>query len=409
MDQTIRDQKQQEIKEVIQQHKVGIVLVSVRVGKTLATLLALKDNQKVLVCYPRVKIKNGWVSDREEFKDRIASGLDITYSTYNSLHKHALEEYDVVVFDEIQRASVRNLETVAKMNFKKFVGLTGTLSYKSVQLLNKYKVPIVYKYSTEQAIKDGLVKDYKVYIHMLQADKPLLEIERAFAFWQNELTNPNSVYKEATVRWKMGKFMTDRKEYIYRCPLTINYAKKFLEHKRKEKVLCFALRTDVADTLCDAAYHTKSKKEDEFEAFLDSETGHLSTVNCITEGVTIKNLNTVLFQGFDSNTENFQQKFGRSLLQEFTGEYSSIHVICLKGSQQEVWLTKALGDINKNKVSVIEGNSITPYYDWIKTQYPDKKLYEYKNSICWESTPDNYTFLYSYQEYTLNKKLLKAI
>lgn len=409
MQQDTRDTVQQEIKHAIQQYKAGVILVSVRVGKTLATLMSLKENQKVLVCYPRVKIKNGWISDHKKFKSKIASGLDITYTTYASLHKYKEGKYDVVVFDEVQKASARNLNDLKTIQKNKFVGLTGTLSYKTVNTLQSHNIPIVYKYTTEQAIADGLVKDYRITIKMVEPDQALKAIEEKYTFWINEQQNPDSKYSESTIGYRINRLMLDRKEAIYNNNLTVRYASQFLERNKGKKILCFTTRTDVADMLCDNSYHTKSKKEDEFEKFLESEGGHLSTVNCISEGVTIKNLNTVLFQSFDSNTENFQQKFGRSLLQEFTGEYSSIHVLCLKGTQQEVWLTKMIGDINKHKIQVQDGNTLVSYYDWVKAQHPGKAMFEYNNSICYESSKGNYTFLYGYKEYKLNSRYLKAI
>jgi len=163
-----------------------------------------------------------------------------------------------------------------------------------------------------------------------------------------------------------------------------------------EKVLIYTLRTDIADQLSDAVYHSKSKEEDVLEHFKESDSGHCAVVNSVQAGITIKRLNKVIFHTFTSNTESLQQRIGRSLLYEFHGELSEIHLFYLKDTQMEIWLAEAISSMDPRKVYYVLKDKTYNRLEWIRMNNPGKDLYLYEGSVVFKSLEDNmYHFLSS--------------
>jgi len=80
----------------------GIVLASVRSGKTRQLLTAIREMSNndldinILVGYPNIDIKNSWIFECE----KLDYYPNIEYSTFKSLHKVQDNKYDFVVMDE---------------------------------------------------------------------------------------------------------------------------------------------------------------------------------------------------------------------------------------------------------------------------------------------------------------------
>lgn len=77
-------------------HKSGTANVAMRLGKTILGLKIASNFNKVLVSYPIETIKQGWLSDAEEFGFDVSN---ITFTTHLSLKKHNLFEFDCVILD----------------------------------------------------------------------------------------------------------------------------------------------------------------------------------------------------------------------------------------------------------------------------------------------------------------------
>jgi superfamily II DNA or RNA helicase len=94
-----------------------------RLGKTLVGLKIASNFKKVLVSYPIETIKQGWLSDAEEFGFDISH---ITFTTHLSLSKHNLSDFDCIIIDEAHDISVANWEFISKNLPKRLYGLTAT-------------------------------------------------------------------------------------------------------------------------------------------------------------------------------------------------------------------------------------------------------------------------------------------
>lgn len=119
----LREQVQKKSVEELLRYERGTANVAMRLGKTFIGLKIASNFKKVLVSYPMETIKQGWLSDAEEFGFDISN---ITFTTHLSLFKHNLLEFDCVILDEIHDISIANWEFISSNIPKKLYGLTAT-------------------------------------------------------------------------------------------------------------------------------------------------------------------------------------------------------------------------------------------------------------------------------------------
>jgi superfamily II DNA or RNA helicase len=401
--------------------KDTILFVSIRLGKTRVALKAVEEGDKILVVYPFKDIKKSWLDELEKFSPKSS---DITFVTKNSVHKYAGQHFDYLVIDEPQLCqSAKQVAAIKSISYKKRVGLTGTLNQATIKKFQQelnWHVGVTY--TIADAIRDKLVKDYEIIIHFVELDDIEKNIEYTKfkrQFWGTEKEVYNS-YTDSMIYFELmkaeaadpkGRILADmgykkymglRTNFLYNTPSLYNYAQRLAEKFAHEKVLIYTLRTDIADALSDTSYHSKNKETEVLEEFKNATSGHLAVVNCVQAGVTIKYLNKVLFHSYESNTEVFYQKLGRSLLYEFEGEKSEIHIVCLKDTQMERWIDSACRSLEQNKIYYVFNGRKFNKLGWIKAIHPDKQLFLYNGSVVFyqgkatDGFPfDQYSFLES--------------
>ncbi|HEY4062278.1 MAG TPA: hypothetical protein VGM30_10280 [Puia sp.] len=402
----IRDQVQDKMAAHVLTVRDIILLVSIRVGKTRVALKAIEAGDSVLVVYPLLDVKKSW---EEELMKFIPLSTNITFTTKNSLHKYRNRYFDFVIVDEPQLCqSANQIASLRTITYRKRVGLTGTLSDKTkkkFETLLNWKVGLTY--TIADAIKDKLVKDYEIFVHYIDLDKrdamPFEQFGRTFYGTEDSVyTHYTEQMVEAEAKKLLAmedgdsqeigkwtaifkKYMSLRTNFLYNSPTLLNYTQRLIKKFETDKLLIYTLRTDIADQLSSVSYHSKNKEEEVLAQFKESTEGHMAVVNCVQAGVTIKGLHKVIFHSYESNTETLHQKLGRSLLYEFAGQKSQIHIACLKGTQMELWVDKACRSLEQHKINYIFQGKIYNKLTWIKSLHPDKELYIYNGSVVFFS------------------------
>jgi superfamily II DNA or RNA helicase len=161
--------KQEEIQEIasnilIRNNWTGILSKSPRTGKSLTFLKSIRNTDfKILIIVPDLSVKDNW--KRELIKWNCTANIILECKASLKLHKDI--QYDLVCWDEIQDSSYSQICTLAYMKYKqptlRICGLTGSLDEKSKKKLKTFlKLDVIYQYSIEQAINDGIIADYKI-------------------------------------------------------------------------------------------------------------------------------------------------------------------------------------------------------------------------------------------------------
>lgn len=396
---TTRDIIQKRMADHILKVRDLILFCSIRLGKTRIALMAVEPMDRILIVYPDKAIKDSWTAELEKYEPL---SKDITFVTKASVHKYANTTWDYLIIDEPQLCqSDKQLSAIKTIKYRKRVGLTGVANQQTLATFEKelnWKVGMTY--TIADAIKDKLVKDYEIFIHYVDLDNrqkfPYEKFKKTFYGTEQEIyqyysdqmdwANDRSITGETSLDRLKGtmiykKYMGLRTNFLYNSVALLRKASELVERFRNDKVLIYTLRTDIADELSDAVFHSKSKEDDVLAEFKESDSGHLAVVNCVRAGVTIKKLNTVIFHTYESNTEILYQKLGRSLLYEFEGEKSQVHICCLRRTQMEKWIDRACNALEQEKIFYVIGSSIYNKIDWIRINHPDEELYFYNGSV----------------------------
>jgi len=347
-------------------YKKSGVAVSMGVGKTLLGLKHMdkfyNENVSYLIVAPKKTIFKSWKDDIKKHKMEHLMP-HITIVTYKSLVKLIPGDYDIIYLDEAHSLKYSHKSWLLEYEKLggKILGLTGTYPiYKNTEKgqMCRYFCPKVYTYSTDDAIDDNILNDYKIYVHQLYLDgNPTIEIEnpkgenfftseaKSYAYWDNRVYGANSPQQQQMTR-------IQRMKALQNFPSKEAYAAKLLT-KVTKKTIVFANTQEQADRLCTHSVHSKNKNSDKnLELFKTGKIMILSAVEQLSEGVTIPNLETGIIMHSYANNKSTSQKLGRFLRLNPT-ERSTVHILCYVNSIDKEWVTSALAHLEQSKIEWI--------------------------------------------------------
>lgn len=358
----IRDGIQGWIAKTIIEHGYNIICdVAPRVGKTKATLSAMAGNvnNKYLVIYPRNEIKNSWLNDAEKFFLGISFNVD--FCNFRSLHKKLLNEYDVIIVDEVHALSDSQLELL--MGFKgPICGLSGSLSGETkMRLKSNLRIEHSLHYTIEEAIRDRLIADYRIYLYPVELDdkKRYIDVKGKFKTTEkqnyNYLTKQFEHFKELAYtdpQYQKAKmvFALKRSQAIYKYNSKINKAAEII--RKQKRCLIFTALTNVANRLSPQVYHSKSKPH-ELQKFKSGIIDKLTVCGMVDMGVTIPNLKTGVFHQLQSSKESAVQRVLRMCNIEDTSRSARIHIVYYENTVDEDWMWNALDIFDKDKIQIM--------------------------------------------------------
>lgn len=328
--------------------------ISVRVGKTRLSILIMQKLKvrKVLILYPFDTIRQSW---EDEFVKMDWRPEEVVYSTYLSIAKH-IGKYDIIFADEIQKMSEHKMGILNDLLLinKRFLGLSGTYSEETKeQLYELCGLTVNYEYTTEQAIKDGIVADYEVIIKQFKLDdsKQYLKVLKTKSYMTTERGELKAINRRIiNTSGEMQKFARiNRMQWINKCNSLKKKTLELINELKYERFLLFAGDTKFLDDLGIPTYHNKNSKDDNLELFKRQKINHLGLCQLANQGTTFPNLSHIIITNINSNSENLFQKLARSLLLD-GAERSKIYIICSEEDFQIKWLMKALSNVPKNKI-----------------------------------------------------------
>ena len=358
-----REEIQQLALDVAIKHKKCGLGISMGVGKTLIGLKYLDyyhgkgEKVRVLIVAPKLSIFDSWKSDAEKFNIDIS---DVDFTTYLSLNKKNPFDYDVLILDECHSLLYPH-ESFLGVFTGRILGLTGTppRHFKSEkgEMVFKYS-PIMYKYSTDVAVDDDILNDYKIIVHKLSLsgsnnievklkDKNFYTSEKKnYAYWNQRLMEASSKKQEQIAAiMRMKALMGFRTKEIY--------AKELLS-EIDDKCIVFCNTQDQADRMCKDSYHsTNPDSEDNLQSFKDGSISELSCVLQLNEGVNVPDLKAGIILHSYGNERKASQRIGR-LLRLNPTETSVIHILCYRDTVDEKWVAEALRDLDQTKIKYFD-------------------------------------------------------
>jgi superfamily II DNA or RNA helicase len=337
----------------------GIVLASVRSGKTRQLLTAIREmsdndlNINILVGYPQIDIKNSWIDECK----KLDYYPNIEYSTFKSLKKVENKIYDYVVFDEAHSIPPDNiLPIVSKIvkNNDKVILASGT--YSEDTLLNlKFSTGLqqIVNYSTDDAIQDGIVNNFKVEVHLFKLDNTKsIKFGTLKTWFSTDYKECQRMTKKLDTSFGQNKMMIAlfRMKMINSCQSLIRNVQNWIKNNPDKRFILFTSDEKVGMNYNIPMFNSKSKNNDVLKDFQEYRSNKLCLIKKGGTGVTYEGLDTILITDINSNSETLEQRCGRSLLFE-EGKESVVHIFCSTEEFQLRWLESSLKSINPDRIN----------------------------------------------------------
>lgn len=328
--------------------------------KILIDCIKTIQSKKVLVTVPFNSILDSWNLELEKW---FPENNNITIINQRSLSNVDLNDYHLIICDEIHTLSDLQLMILRNSN-KTILGATGSLGKKTKSLLrSNLQLKIIFEYSIEQAINDGIISNYIVNIHYLNLDntiknieygtkkKPLIGTEQeAYKWYTNQFEKFKFLaYSDKSLENIKYQYANKRATLIYNSKNKLEFAKELI--KNSYKCLIFTTRTNIADKLAPNSFHSKSDDEESLENFKNNKIRKLAVCNMASMGITVKKLKHLVVHQLQSSEEMAMQKFLRAMNFD-NGENAVIDLIVLKDTQDENWVKSAINFVPSTKINL---------------------------------------------------------
>jgi len=347
MSNEIREQYQEEAFEALKARS-GCAKMPMRSGKTVVGLKVANYYDKVLVAYPNAPIYESWKSDSERFDLDIEH---ITFTTFASLPKHDLRDYDCVIIDEIDQLSESKWEFILSNRPKILNGLTGTPPRKGTKkrfFLDNY-CQIRYERTIDETT-GVLNKPYHIYVHLVNPSELRDIPKKSGGFW-SEKARINFFENNCNDSFPM---MLRLIQHISGSPTKWAKLRELLSGF--ERCLVFVETAQQCNEICRYTYHSKNSKEANNEAlakFNSGEVNFLATINQLNAGITFPNLNRAVILHTYASSSKAAQRIARTL-NYLEGEKAELHIICLNHTRDVVWTRKGLEYYGEENITWIQ-------------------------------------------------------
>jgi len=341
----------------------GIFWCSPRMGKIRTTFLLCEKQgfKKIRVFAPRIDIFQGWKDDAIKFDFK----GELLFYTTTIASKMVYQDVDLIVLDEIQEYSFEQLKGIKKLIGKnKSIALTGTMTNKTLSDIQTILgMNVCFKYTIEEAVEDGVLSDYKLYIHEVELD----DVSKYIVTKKGSITEKKRMQQ---LTWLKDKLSKEGKPTFFLDLKIINLLQNSLAKRNKtisllneykgERILVFCGTTETADKLGIPVYHSKSKEKELFNAFCNGEGETLATIKMMQAGITIKPINKGIANYISGSPEESTQKLCRFLGYEFLNpdKIAEIHIICSNTDFEKARLKTALTWFDENKIFRIKNDKI---------------------------------------------------
>lgn len=306
----------------------------------------------MLVVVPTDNLKEQWIGHID--LNNLSFNADV--QIVNTVIKHNWKT-DILIIDEAHRyASETFKEIFNKVNYKYILGLTATFERLDGkhELIAKY-CPVIDQVSTEEALLNGWLSNYKEYQVVIDVDdideykEYNREFTEHFEFFNYDFDlamsciGPKGFINRAALRdeicsrdstkdrkqvfqsitYHATAFMRSiqkRKAFINNHPKKIELARRIIEMRPNAKIITFSNNVKMAESIGIGKVYTgkdsKKKGRATLEEFNNCDVGVINSCAKLNEGADIKGLSVAIILGLDSSETKSIQRRGRTIRKE---------------------------------------------------------------------------------------------
>lgn len=404
----------------------GCVMSAPGTGKTFIFIKALYRMLELGLISRRAKVvflaetivreKTVWEDEIPKYnsiyKVNVLSDFDISFHCYQAkpdILYNDFENVDVVVCDEVHDAISEKYHTVLSNNKCRYIiALTGAMAMESnvfpsripegmlnevsqsevatkarsvTDFVTKGQVlemfcPVVFVYTTAQAIEDGVISRFKTYEILHELDNtnksiqtwksyPTLGTEYDYYSKRDAIRRDfrQSSFRKMAVAREMSRF-------LYKLPSKVNVAKAILARLGNQKTLVFGIEKEALYKITPNVVEPDNFNE-LIDKFNKGDIKVIASAKMLKQGITLNGVQNIIFHSYDSKWHNMEQK--RARIRWLDGEFSKLFFIVTQGTYEEKWYSNlrkqkdAEGKIIKihdlNVTSVVKSSNLLKWYN----------------------------------------------
>lgn len=319
--------------------------------KCVQTVVNKYPNMRVMVVVPTDNLKEQWIGHIDN--NKLSFNVDV--QIVNTVIKHSWKT-DILIIDEAHRyASETFKEIFNKVEYKYILGLTATFERLDGkhEIIAKY-CPVIDKVTTEEALLNGWLSNYKEYQVLIDVDdideykEYNREFTEHFEFFNYDFDlamsciGPKGFINRAKLRdeicansnkdrklvfqsitYHATAFMRaiqKRKAFINNHPKKIELARRIIEMRPDAKIITFSNNVKMAESIGTGYVYTgkdsKKKGRITLEEFNLCSSGVINSCAKLNEGADIRGLSVAIILGLDSSETKSIQRRGRTIRKE---------------------------------------------------------------------------------------------
>lgn len=360
---------QQEALNIWQSKGFGTIEAATATGKTKLAIAAIKENKtSTIIVVPTEHLMMQW---KKELLD--AGCPENLIGLYNGKHKQIERKYVIgvinsliktyfnvglLVLDECHKYSSPTFKQILDKKYSKLLALSATPEREdNMHHILLSKAPVIFRYTTAQAIADGIISNYQLKeVPLFLDEKQQLLLENLdnkirYHFRQYDFIQTKRLVRQNNQEAIQAlKNVQERKYLLCHNEVKINFArelcKKLLANNPAEKIIVFTEYIETAEAIAKDLqgafiYHsslTRKDKEDCLNSFKMANNGILACVRALDEGLNVPNCTTGIVLAGCSVKRQFQQRLGRIL--RLKASDAVLYQLYIANSKDEDWLIK---------------------------------------------------------------------
>lgn len=341
----------------------GIIAAATGVGKTKVAIdyiTSRKDTPSVLWLVPTTGLRDKGVPDEwNKWGQQAYFDKHVTTKCYRSLHKET-SFYNIIVMDEGHNITYNayNCETMRQKKYDSVIFLSATVPGEriKIRIINHMELKVIANIPVSQAEKLGLVAPFEVYAYPVAMGKRAdFKVDSKYSGQKYTTSEHNRYYALAgrIAEFPRGKAPKNlylaRMRSIYRFKSKVRAAKLLLKQiEPTSRILIFCGSIEVADTLCEYTYHSKSDTSD-YERFNRKEINRLAVVNALNEGHNMVDVDMAMMVQVNSKNRNYIQRQGRAIRWR-PGHSAKIIILYSAGTVDYSWVMSSLKGMDTKKI-----------------------------------------------------------
>jgi superfamily II DNA or RNA helicase len=355
---------------------LGVFQLPTGFGKTYAGILAAElfikrnPNDKVLIVCPTDAVIINFKNEFKKFK-RNNLLLNCKFICYASILKE-IDYYSLIILDEVHHIVTENkLQFFKNIKTKSILGLSASLTVEQIVELNKVNLPIIAKYTLEDAQKGEFIAEFTI-INMP------IELTQEERIRYTNLTSRIEYVKNNLGVTNWGN-INKRKSIVNNAINKFNILKSVVDLFKDEYGIIFTLEkvstnkaAELIGPTCLPIHSGISKKliEKNLKAFSDgrSKVKQLATAKMLDEGVTLPRLTYSVSIGAHSTEKQNIQRSGRAVRTDIKNKHSILIRLYCRNTIEEGWVRDSQNNFKvkyvrnydelKNTISEIRSKTI---------------------------------------------------